>query len=45
VSHSEEAQREGLEGGPPLLGTLEDMLIKASGTGISIGAPLQLRRT
>jgi hypothetical protein len=45
VSHSEEPQREGLEEGPPLLGTLEDMLKKASGMGISIGAPLKLRKT
>ena len=32
-------------GEPPLLVTLEDMLKKALGMGISIGAPLHLRRT
>ena len=31
--------------GPPLLGTMEDVLKKASGTGTSIRAHLQLRRT
>ena len=35
--------RERASSGPPLLGTMEDMLKKASGTGISIGAPLQLK--
>jgi len=44
VSHSEEAQREGLEGGLLYWGPWK-MLKKASGTRISIGAPLQLRRT
>jgi hypothetical protein len=34
-----------LMGVPPLLRTLEDMLKKASVMGISIGAPLQARRT
>ena len=38
-------ERDTRGGGPPLLGTLEDMLKNASDTGISIGAPLQLRRT
>jgi hypothetical protein len=32
------------QGGPTLLVTLDDMLKKALGTGISIGAPLQLKR-
>ena len=32
-------------GGALLLGNLEDLLKKALGTGISIGAPLQLRKT
>jgi hypothetical protein len=45
ASHSEEAQREGLEGGPSFTGDPGRYVINAKGMAISIGANLQLGRT